>query len=248
VKKNMRTVLVTAFEPFGRDTENAAALVCAGLPDQGRFPKRPAAKGNRADEETGSREGEYRVVKRVLPVEFRAAVEELFSAMDEIAPELVLCLGQAGGRRQVTPERVAVNLMDAPIPDNGGFQPVEEPVSAAGPTAYFTNVPVKAVTEAAKTAGYPAELSHTAGTYVCNCVFYMLLNRIAFTPANEATKPLWGDFIHVPYVQEQKNVPQDKPSLPLGQVVDTVRFLMEETLGRMEETMWEEKEYEDFGM
>ena len=120
----MRTVLITAFEPFGQDTENAAALVCEHLLDSG-----PG----------------YRVLKRILPVEFVAAREALLSYMDEIRPDLVLCLGQAAGRSEITPERTAVNLMDAKIPDNAGWMPDEVPIFLEGPAAYFNNVTVKYV-------------------------------------------------------------------------------------------------------
>lgn len=215
----MRTVLVTAFEPFGADAENAAALVCDALPDEGCLAEGKA---------TG-----YRVVKRILPTEFRAGAQALLQAMEEVRPHLVLCLGQAGGRSEVTPERIAVNLMDARIPDNAGRQPDEEPVVPGGLPAYFTNVPVKAAVRAAQKAGYPAAVSDTAGTYVCNCVFYTLMDRIAATPANEATPPLWGDFIHVPYVQEQKGIPKDKPARTLTEITETVRFLLEEILRQM---------------
>ena len=234
----MKTVLVTAFEPFGEDTENAAALVCERLPESVRLRKRDAQpegerqKGSQP-ENTACRD--YRIVRRILPTEFRAGAQALLEAMDETCPQLVLCLGQAGGRSQVTPERIAVNLMDARIPDNAGWQPDEEPIVPAGEAAYFTNVPVKAAVCAAKEAGFPAAVSDSAGTYVCNCVFYTLMNRIARTPAHETTPPLWGDFIHVPYVKEQRSVPEDKTALPLAQVTDTVRFLLEELLRRMEE-------------
>ena len=203
--------MITAFEPFGNDPENASALVCKALPDSG-----PG----------------YRVNKRILPVEFIAGKEVLFQAMDELRPELVLCLGQAAGRSQITPERIAVNLMDARIPDNAGWMPDEIPILPEGPAAYFTNVPVKSVVQAAKEAGYPAAVSNSAGTYVCNCVFYSLMNRIAYTPANEATPPLWGDFIHIPCVKEQKGA--EKPAMALWQAAETVRFLIEAILRQME--------------
>lgn len=200
-------VLLTAFEPFGNDTENAAALLCGQVPGEGEC---------------------YLAHKRILPTEFKAGAEALLSAMDEIQPQLVICLGQAAGRDKVTPEKVAVNVMDASIPDNCGYQPQEEPVVPGGPDAYFTNVPVKAAVEAAKKAGYPAALSYTAGAYVCNCIFYTLMNRIAQTPANEATVPLWGDFIHVPYLKEQKDLPEGKPALSMAEAVRTVTFFVEE--------------------
>lgn len=209
----MRNVLITAFEPFGKDTENAAAIVCGRIPTVGK---------------------NYRAVKRILPTEFKAGAEALLKAMEEEAPELVICLGQAAGRSRVTPEKVAVNLMDGAIPDNAGYQPDELPVIPGCPDAYFTNVPVKAAVQAAKEAGYPAAVSCTAGTYVCNCVFYTLMNRIACTPANEMTGPLWGDFIHIPYVAEQQGIPENVPTLTAEQAAATVIFLIEDVVDRMD--------------
>ncbi|MCI8566117.1 MAG: pyroglutamyl-peptidase I [Lachnospiraceae bacterium] len=237
----MRTVLVTAFEPFGKDIENAAALVCGALPDQGCFLESPAARPLKAKNDLSDRThlsaetaAGYRIVKQILPTEFKAGAQALLQAMDAARPHLVLCLGQAGSRSEITPERIAVNLMDARIPDNAGWQPDEEPVVPGGLPAYFTNVPVKAVVQAAQEAGCPAAVSDSAGTYVCNCVFYTLMNRIAATPANETTPPLWGDFIHVPYVRGQKGVPEEKPARTLAEITKTVQFFLEETLRQME--------------
>ena len=202
----MIKILLTAFEPFGKDVENAAAIVCQQIPSQG---------------------ADYQIEKRILPTEFAAGAQALMTAMDEVMPEIVICLGQAGGRKDVTPERVAVNLMDAPIPDNAGYQPDEVEIIPGGPTAYLTNMPIKAVMQQAKEAGYPVAISNSAGLYVCNDIFYTLMNRIAYTPANEATPAIWGDFIHIPYLTEQQGVPEGMPTLPTEQVVDTVMYLIQ---------------------
>ena len=140
---------------------------------------------------------------------------------------MVICLGQAAGRANVTPERVAVNLMDAPIPDNAEYQPDEVEIIPGGPTAYLTNMPIKAVVQQAKEAGYPVQVSNTAGLYVCNRIFYTLMDRIAYTPANEAAPALWGDFIHIPYVEEQRDIPEGMTALPMERVVETVTYLIE---------------------
>ena len=203
----MIKILLTAFEPFGNDVENAAAIVCHQIPSQG--------------------EG-YQIEKRILPTEFTAGAAALMQAMDEVQPEMVLCLGQAGGRKHVTPERVAINLMDGPIPDNCGYQPDEVEIIPGGPAAYLTNVPVKAVVKQAHEAGYPVQVSNSAGLYVCNCIFYTLMNRIAYTPANEAVPAVWGDFIHVPYLKEQQGIPEEMPALPTAQVVETVSNLIQQ--------------------
>ena len=202
----MIKILLTAFEPFGKDVENAAAIVCQQIPSQGDY---------------------YQIEKRILPTEFAAGAQALLTAMDEVMPEMVICLGQAGGRKNVTPERVAVNLMDAPIPDNAGCQPDEVEIIPGGPTAYLTNMPIKAVVQHAKEAGYPVQVSNSAGLYVCNDIFYTLMNRIAYTPANEATPAIWGDFIHIPYLAEQQGIPEGMPVLPVAQVVETVNVLIE---------------------
>ena len=211
----MIKILLTAFEPFGKDVENAAAIVCQQIAEEG-----PG----------------YRVEKRILPTEFEAGSKALMEAVDQVQPEMVLCLGQAGGRSQVTPERVAINLMDGSIPDNCGYQPDEVPVIPGGPTAYFTNIPIKAMVAEAKEAGYPVQVSNTAGAYVCNCIFYHLMHRIAYTPANERAPALWGDFIHIPYVAEQQGIPEGMATLPTGQVVETLNYLIQ-TLVRKKEQL-----------
>jgi len=202
----MIKILLTAFEPFGKDVENASAIICQQIPSQG---------------------AEYRIEKRILPTEFTAGAQALIRAIDETMPEMVICLGQAGGRKHVTPERVAINLMDAPIPDNAGEQPDEEEIIPGGPTAYLTNMPIKAVVQQVGEAGYPVQMSNSAGLYVCNDIFYTLMNRIAYTPANEMTPAVWGDFIHIPYLAEQQGIPEGMPTLPTAQVVETVTYLIQ---------------------
>ncbi len=202
----MIKILLTAFEPFGKDVENAAAIVCQQIPSQG---------------------ADYQIEKRILPTEFVAGAQALMQAMDETMPEMVICLGQAGGRKDVTPERVAINLMDASIPDNAGFQPDEVEIIPGGPTAYLTNMPIKAVVQQATEAGHPVQISNSAGLYVCNDIFYTLMNRIAYTPANEAAPAIWGDFIHIPYLTEQQGISEEMPTLPTEQVVETVNYLIQ---------------------
>lgn len=202
----MIKILLTAFEPFGKDVENAAAIVCQQISSEG---------------------ADYQIEKRILPTEFTAGAEALLQAMDEVMPEMVICLGQAGGRKDVTLERVAVNLMDAPIPDNAGDQPDEVEITPGGPTAYLTNMPIKAVVQQVREASYPVQVSNSAGLYVCNRIFYTLMNRIAYTPANEAASALWGDFIHIPYLAEQQGIPEGMPTLSTEQVVETLTYLIQ---------------------
>lgn len=166
-------ILITAFAPFGGDALNASQEILKTLPDV---------------------LGGVRLEKRLLPVSFRSAPQLALEAAERLRPEAIVCLGQAAGRDAVTPERVAVNLMDAAMPDNDGFQPVDEPVIPNAPAAYFSTLPVKAMAEAMRRLDVPARLSNTAGTYVCNALMYAMLHRAGKTPCG---------FIHVPYLTEQ---------------------------------------------
>ncbi|WP_020664274.1 pyroglutamyl-peptidase I [Amycolatopsis benzoatilytica] len=155
-----------------------------------------------------------------LPCEFAAALPALRAAIGEHRPELVVCTGLAGGRDHVSPERVAINLIDARIPDNAGAQPIDVPVVSGGPSAYFTTLPVKAAVAAIQEAGVPAAVSYTAGTYVCNQVFYGLMHLIA-----TEFPGLRGGFVHVP---EEAVLPLDEIARALAIVVDTALTVSED--------------------
>lgn len=174
-------ILITAFSPFGGDAQNASQEILNAL---------PATLGG------------VRLEKRLLPVSFRSAPRLALEAAERLRPDAIVCLGQAAGRDAVTPERVAVNLMDAAKPDNDGYQPVDEPVIPNAPAAYFSTLPVKAMIEAMQRVGVPARLSNTAGTYVCNALMYAMLHQ---------TKDVPCGFIHVPYLTEQGK--RETPSL-----------------------------------
>lgn len=134
--------------------------------------------------------------------------------MQRHKPDAVICVGQAGGRAAITPEKVAINLMDGRIPDNAGYQPVDVPIREDGETAYFTSLPVKAMVQRMRDAGIPAAVSYTAGTYVCNYLLYTLLYLIDKKYPN-----VRGGFIHVPYAMEQViNKPLGTPSMDLRQI------------------------------
>ena len=135
----------------------------------------------------------------------------------EIHPDIIISIGQAGGRFGVTPERVAINITDARIPDNEGNQPIDVPVFADGDTAYFSNLPVKAMVQEIKKAGYPSTLSNTAGTYICNHVMYGILYYIQKEFPNAR-----GGFIHVPYAVSQV---VDKPETPSMAITDITAAL-----------------------
>lgn len=178
-------ILITAFEPFGGEPVNPAQEAVALV----------------KEEIAGAQ-----ILKMQVPVVFNKAVEVVCSAIDRELPDVVLCIGQAGGRYALTPERVAINIDDAHIPDNEGNQPMDEPVASDGAPAYFSTLPVKAMVEAIRKAGIPASLSNTAGTYVCNHLMYGVLHHLAsFHPT------IRGGFMHVPYLHEQV---MDKPNTP----------------------------------
>lgn len=171
------TVLITAFEPFQQETINATMAALSLLPD--------SVCG-------------HTLIKRTIPVVFGKAVDAVTALVDDLQPDAVICLGQASGRVDVTPERVAINVMDARIPDNAGEQPADAPIRKDGPAAYFSTLPVKAMVQAMKEAGVPASLSNTAGTFVCNDLMYGLLDHLARTGRN-----IPAGFIHIPATPAQ---------------------------------------------
>lgn len=169
-------VLVTGFEPFGGATINPALEAVRRLP----------AKIAGAD-----------VVTVQIPVVFEKDAAAVDAAIDAEKPDVVLCIGQAGGRSHITPEFVGINFANARIPDNEGNQPVG-PLVEGAPDAYFATVPVFAMADAARAAGVPAAVSYTAGTFCCNEVLYRLLHTLATCHPG-----VRGGFVHVPYATEQ---------------------------------------------
>lgn len=183
-------VLITGFQPFGGESINPAYEAIRRLPK--------------------TIEGAS-VITKEIPVVFREGSRAVREAIQKEQPDVVICVGQAGGRNGITPEFVGINYQDAPIPDNQGNQPISEAIEPEGPSAYFTKLPVKAMVAAMKKEGIPAAISYSAGTYVCNDVMYQLLYDI-----DHEFPRLRGGFIHVPYAEEQvKNKPHT-PSLPLA--------------------------------
>ena len=166
----MDSVFITCFEPFGGRSSNASAEAVFSLP---------------------SIIGSFELHRLCLPVAFRKAAERAIAAIDELSPAAVICVGEAAGRTAITPEKVALNLRTARIPDNAGFQPVDEPVIEGGANALFSTLPVREMAEAIREAGIPAEISYSAGTYVCNDLFYLVLDHLG-----DSGVP--AGFIHVP--------------------------------------------------
>ena len=192
-------VLLTGFDAFGADRFTPAPLNPSWLAVQALQDELIAG---------------HRVVAAQLPTVFATAGRALQQLMHTHRPALVVCVGQAGGRHALSIERVALNLSDAAIADNAGIQPRNLPVMPGQPAAYFTNLPVHAMQQAVQDAGVPAELSLSAGLFVCNYVFYDLMHALATEPAWRGVR---GGFIHVPYLPSQ-----GVPSLALA---DTVRGL-----------------------
>src|ERR1700726_2373393 len=169
--------LVTGFEPFGGDPVNPAGEALRRLPP---------------------RLGALALATRLLPTAFGRALDALENAVMASAPDMVLCVGLAGGRAALSLERVAINIDDARIADNSGRQPIDLPVVVGGPDAYFATLPIKAAVAALRDAGLPAIVSNSAGTFLCNHVFYGLMH-LAATGAGRFR----GGFLHVPYLPNQ---------------------------------------------
>lgn len=185
-------ILLTAFDPFGEDTVNPA-LEAVKIVDTSKI--------------------NAEVIKLEVPTVFHKSIETVQDAMRQHQPDVVLCIGQAGGRYALTPERVAINLDDARIKDNEGNQPVDVPVFADGAAAYFSNLPIKAMVEYIKEAGLPASVSNSAGTFVCNHLMYGVLYTIAkeFPQAR-------GGFMHVPFIPEQVVTRPNTPAMALTDI------------------------------
>ncbi|MCX8957155.1 pyroglutamyl-peptidase I [Erwinia psidii] len=189
----MKTVLITAFEPFEGQQINPSWESVRQLHE------RPVCG--------------VKVIAKQLPCVFGDSLEVLYAAIDEVRPEMVIAVGQAGGCTGITVERVAINVDDARIPDNAGNQPIDKPIVAGGPAAYFATLPIKAIVEGIREAGIPAAVSQTAGTYVCNHVMYGLLHYL------QKHKGIRAGFIHIPYLPEQVVRQVDVASMSLQTVV-----------------------------
>lgn len=170
--------------------------------------------------------GQSRLITARLPVEFGLAGDEIISLIENHSPDLVIATGVAGGRTTITPERVAINLDDARIADNAGSTPVDRPIVAGGPDAYFTGLPVRAMVERMAEAGVPASLSLSAGTYVCNHVMYRMLHHLASRTASldGAAPPITAGFIHVP----------DAADLPTETIAAGLTIALEVALSEVE--------------
>jgi pyroglutamyl-peptidase len=189
------TILLTGFDPFGGESLNPSWQAVQLLHHK--------------------RIGGHKIVAAQLPTVFDASRQELARLLRAHRPALVICVGQAGGRAAISLERVAINVNDARIADNAAAQPVDTPVVADGPAAYFTGLPIKAMLQALQNAGIAAEVSQTAGTFVCNHVFYGLMHTLATQRGFRRTR---GGFIHVPWLPAQ-----GKPCMTSDELVRGLR-------------------------
>ncbi len=194
-------ILITGFDPFGGEKINPA------------WEAVKIIKDNIAGAE---------IVKMQIPTVFKKSVEIIHEKMKEIHPDVVLSIGQAGTRFCVQPERVAINIMDGSISDNEGFKPIDEPNFEDGDAAYFSNLPVKAMVENIKKGGYPAIVSNTAGTYVCNHVMYGVLYYI-----NKEFPGVKGGFIHVPFIPEQVIEKRNVACMSLNDIARSIELAIE---------------------
>ena len=184
-------ILLTGFDPFGGSAHNPSWLIAQAL--------------------HGQRIAGHQVVAAQLPTVFGQSLQRLQSLLQEHQPSVTLCLGLAGGRAALSIERIGININDARIPDNRGAQPIDTPVQAGGPAAYFASLPIKAMLRAVQRAGVPCEVSQTAGTFVCNHVLYGLMHLLAQGAAPLGAR---GGFVHVPWLSGQ-----GEPHLPLRNMV-----------------------------
>ena len=184
----MKKLLISGFEPFGDDTINPSWEAVKLLPEE---------------------IGQYAITKLCLPVVFGKATEIVLEAAERILPDVIICVGQAGGRAAITPELVAINLRHATIPDNEGNRPIDEPIISDGDTAYFSTLPVRGMAEAVNSSGISAGVSYSAGAYVCNDLIYSILHHSKNTNVR-------AGFIHVPYCSQQ----QKEPAMPLSDIVN----------------------------
>lgn len=200
-----KIILLTGFEPFNKEAINPSWEAVRQL--------------------DGWHEGEFVVHVRQLPCVFGHALKVVHRAVEELQPSIVIAVGQAGGRVDISVERIAINIDDAPIPDNQQRQLVDQPIVNGGPAAYFSTLPIKAIVHELRGAGLPASVSQSAGTFVCNHVFYGLMHA-----AHEWGTTMRAGFIHIPYLPQQAAQHPGAASMRLEDVVEGLRIAVRTTL------------------
>ena len=202
---SMPCVLITGFAPFAGESINPSWQAVSKLED--------------------SLIAKHRVITLELPCEFKHSLDVLYQAIEQHHPVLVLCTGQAGGRSEISIERIAINIDDARMKDNAGQQPIDAPVIANAPIAYLANLPIKRMLLALHQAEIPAAISNSAGTYVCNHVMYGLLHHI-----NQHEPHIKGGFIHIPYLPSQAVHHNGAPSMSEDTVISALKVLINEAI------------------
>ena len=198
-------ILVTGFDPFGGEKINPALETIKRLPD--------TILG-------------AQIIKLEIPTVVGKSLAKIKEAVEKENPDAVLSIGQAGGRSEITVERIGINIDDCRIPDNEGNQPIDEPVIKGGPAAYFVTVPIKAIVENIQAHNIPASISNTAGTFICNHVCYGVAHLAAQRTA--AGKPMKSGFIHIPFLPEQViGKPALTPSMSLETIVSGITHALE---------------------
>lgn len=190
-------IIVTGFDPFGGETINPSIECVKALPEI---------------------EG-VELIRLELPTVFKESPKRLNEVINDVKPDAVLSVGQAGGRTGITMERIAINVDDARIPDNISQQPIDETIQTEGEPAYFSTLPIKRIVKAIREAGISAEVSNSAGTFVCNHIMYQSLFA-----ATKAEKPFKAGFMHIPFIPEQTT---DNPSLPLEESTKALQIAIE---------------------
>lgn len=194
----MKKLLITGFQPFDGESVNPALEVAKSL--------------------QGKTINGYEVIAREIPVVRFEALKAVQAAIEELQPNAVITIGQAGGRPDITVERIGINIDDFRIPDNKGNQPIDEPIVAGGPVAYWATLPIKKMVANVKAQGIPASVSNSAGTYVCNHLLYGLLHYL--TTQGKTAIP--AGFIHIPYLPEQMAVRSGKDAQVATMSLDTL--------------------------
>ena len=190
-------IIVTGFDPFGGEKINPSIECVKALPEI---------------------EG-VELIRLELPTVFKESAKRLNEVINDVKPDAVLSVGQAGGRAGITMERIAINVDDARIPDNISQQPIDEEIQVEGEAAYFSTLPIKRIVKAIREAGISAEVSNSAGTFVCNHIMYQ-----ALFAATKADKPFKAGFMHIPFIPEQT---ADKPFLPLEESTKALQIAIE---------------------
>ncbi len=186
-------ILVTGFDPFGKDTINPSIEAVKLLPDIIQ---------------------NLEIKKLEIPTMFGESARLVQEAIQKEQPDYILHIGQAGGRSEITPERVAINIDDASLSDNAGNQPIDQPITIDGESAYFSTLPIKAIVQYMRREGIEASISNTAGTFVCNHIMYQTLYFV-----NKRYPQIKAGFIHIPFIHEQVVARPNTPSMTLNEIV-----------------------------